>query len=427
MSFQFQFAIIVFFLSSTAYAQWVRIEAIPPNTNVPSIYIEGNTIYAGADSVIYISSDGGTNWRKSNSINSAVDFVSSVVKIGNRIFVGTYNYGVYESTDFGLTWIERNEGLTNQASKTLADLVARGDSLYAGTIGAGVFVRSLISNTSWIPFNNGLIPNLSYNVNSLIKSGDILYAGAGGNGYYYTNKLGSNVWNEVQFGLISVKPLTFFDIIMKGGRQFIGSSYGLYESTDNGLSWNNLNLVNGYFETANFQGIDDNVYVAFAKSTRTLWLRLNSATNQWEFFDEQLGVNVLNIGYINNKLFAGRLDGLWYLTIPPAGIIDNESPSEYLLYNNYPNPFNSTTKIRFTIPDVGTGLALSALKVYDMLGNEVATLVDEYKSAGVYEVNFDPASGIWYQASGIELASGVYYYQLRVGDFVSTKKMVYLR
>ena len=152
-----------------------------------------------------------------------------------------------------------------------------------------MYVRSLISNTDWIPFNNGLIPNLSYNVNSLIKSGDILYAGAGGNGYYYTNTHGSNVWNDLQFGLISVEPLVFFDLIMKGSKQFIGSSYGLYESTNSGLSWNNLNIVSGYFETANFLEINDNVYISFAKSAKTIWLRLNSAASQWEFFDEQWG------------------------------------------------------------------------------------------------------------------------------------------
>ena len=67
------------------------------------------------------------------------------------------------------------------------------------------------------------------------------------------------------------------------------------------------------------------------------------------------------------------------------------------------------------------------LKIYDLLGNEVATLVDEYKSAGVYEVNFDPASNKLYTASGIGYASGVYFYQLRIGDQVQTKKMILMR
>jgi hypothetical protein len=61
------------------------------------------------------------------------------------------------------------------------------------------------------------------------------------------------------------------------------------------------------------------------------------------------------------------------------------------------------------------------LKVYDVLGNEVATLVDEYKSAGVYEVNFYPAPSNLYPATGI------YFYQLRIGDQVQTKKMILLR
>ncbi len=111
-------------------------------------------------------------------------------------------------------------------------------------------------------------------------------------------------------------------------------------------------------------------------------------------------------------------------------IEEPNNPNDFALYQNYPNPFNPSTKIRFTIPDVGTGLALSVLKVYDVLGNEVATLVDEYKPAGTYEVEFD--------VSGIRnLASGIYFFQLcvstlqsndaKAGDFVQTKKMILLR
>ncbi len=92
-------------------------------------------------------------------------------------------------------------------------------------------------------------------------------------------------------------------------------------------------------------------------------------------------------------------------------------PKEFDLNQNYPNPFNPTTKIRFSIPNLGTGLALSVLKVYDILGNEVAALVDEYKPAGTYEVNFDAS----------HLSSGIYFYRLQAGAFVETKKMILLK
>jgi len=92
------------------------------------------------------------------------------------------------------------------------------------------------------------------------------------------------------------------------------------------------------------------------------------------------------------------------------------------LEQNYPNPFNPTTAIRFTIPsNVKRETSNVTLKVYDVLGNEVVTLVNEEKPAGLYEVEFQSAVG------SRQLASGIYYYQLRAGGFVETKKIVLLR
>jgi len=90
-------------------------------------------------------------------------------------------------------------------------------------------------------------------------------------------------------------------------------------------------------------------------------------------------------------------------------------PQQYSLSQNYPNPFNPTTKIKFTIP-VGTRRAVS-LQVYDVLGNKVATLVIEEKPAGTYEVKWDAS----------RFSSGVYFYQLKAGSFIETKKMILLR
>ena len=93
-------------------------------------------------------------------------------------------------------------------------------------------------------------------------------------------------------------------------------------------------------------------------------------------------------------------------------------PTEFLLGQNYPNPFNPTTKIKFSIPDVGTSfMKFIELKVYDVLGNEVATLVNEEKPSGVYQVTFD--------ASG--LTSGIYLYRMQAGSFNQVNKMILIK
>jgi hypothetical protein len=88
-------------------------------------------------------------------------------------------------------------------------------------------------------------------------------------------------------------------------------------------------------------------------------------------------------------------------------------PTEFLLHQNYPNPFNPSTKIEFKIPEAG----LVNLKVYDILGSEVSTLVNEVKLVGSYEVEFDAST----------LASGIYFYRIQSGNFIETKKMVLLK
>jgi 5'-nucleotidase len=100
------------------------------------------------------------------------------------------------------------------------------------------------------------------------------------------------------------------------------------------------------------------------------------------------------------------------------GIEEGRLPEQFRLEQNYPNPFNPSTKIAFRIADYG----LVSLKVYDVLGNEIATLVDEYKPAGIYEVEFNCHSG-----GGQNLTSGIYFYQLRVGSYIDTKKMILLK
>jgi len=93
--------------------------------------------------------------------------------------------------------------------------------------------------------------------------------------------------------------------------------------------------------------------------------------------------------------------------------ISNEIPAKYELYQNYPNPFNPVTHLEFEISNPG----FVSLKVYDMLGKEIKTLVNENKTAGRYAVEFD----------GSNLPSGIYYYKMVAGKFSNTKDMVLLK
>ena len=120
----------------------------------------------------------------------------------------------------------------------------------------------------------------------------------------------------------------------------------------------------------------------------------------------------------------GHSWGLWRATIdkmliyffPGSSteiIAEDFAPKDFILYQNYPNPFNPSTMIKFRIADFG----FVTLKIYDLLGNEVANLVNEEKSAGVYEVTFDASN----------LASGVYFYRLKTQDFITSKKLLLLK
>jgi len=107
----------------------------------------------------------------------------------------------------------------------------------------------------------------------------------------------------------------------------------------------------------------------------------------------------------------------------PVTVEDETLPSQFYFSQNYPNPFNPTTIIKYTIPLVASSFSLSVtLKVYDVIGNEIITLVNEQKPPGEYEVEFN-STGLNPQS----LPSGIYFYRIQAGNYVETKKMVLMK
>lgn len=126
-----------------------------------------------------------------------------------------------------------------------------------------------------------------------------------------------------------------------------------------------------------------------------------------------LRVSLTNYSQINYLMEQGKFD---YLT----GVEEEFSisqPEDFVLFQNYPNPFNPVTNIKFSIPYAGAEHALSVLKVYDILGREVSTLINENKSTGTFEIKFNAS----------HLPSGVYFYRLTVGNYSQTKSMVLMK
>jgi len=138
---------------------------------------------------------------------------------------------------------------------------------------------------------------------------------------------------------------------------------------------------------------------------------------------------IVSPSFANNLLVKGTnafvsANGLWKSSLSQiTSVNDNnigEIPETFSLAQNYPNPFNPSTKIRFSIPSVtlsGVEGSRVQLKVYDVLGNDVATVVNEEKPAGNYEVNFNAS----------QLSSGIYFYKLQAGSFIQTRKMILIK
>jgi photosystem II stability/assembly factor-like uncharacterized protein len=388
----------------TLTAQWTKVGGIPA-TDVPSLLVRDNVMYAGTDSAVYISTDGGGTWTRSATLPGSPWFIDALTVFDGKIFAGTGGNGVFVSSNNGLSWIALSAGLSGAGSHHITSFAERNGVLYAGTGGAGVF---RLQGTTWLPFGS-LAANLSGNVWFVRAKGDTLVAGAGGNGFIWYAPSGATDWTGVL-----VAPLQGFEMLVTSMVEFrgalvVGSTYGIFRSTDNGASWLPMpSGIPGARPVALTVAAD--TLVAAAQSAATRFYRSADGI-LWTYVEQTIFSNAQVLH--NNKLYAARLDGLWYKTIPSTGVEEPELPGRIALEQNYPNPFNPSTNIRFRVQ--GSGIV--SLKVFDMLGREVATLVNEERPADFYTVSFN--------ASG--LASGVYLYRLTAGGMSLTRRMVVVR
>ncbi len=211
---------------------------------------------------------------------------------------------------------------------------------------------------------------------------------------------------------------------------------GLYHSTDGGSSYTAVegNLLGNASnpgpslrsatilpvgsETVYIVGTSTGLYsTTFLNGASTVWVRENEngiGTAVVEYVTSRTSDYKVAAGTHGRGVFTGDLDGT-------VGINNLNYISNFILHQNYPNPFNPATTIKYTIPENDGGAPLDVkLAVYDVLGREITTLINEKQRAGSYEATFNAGS-----RDG--LPSGIYFYKLTAGNFSQTKKMILMK
>jgi hypothetical protein len=408
------FFLFTIFFSLSANAQWQR-EIGLEDIFIETLLVHEYILYAGADTIIFKKTKTDDTWQKSNPlpVNSGAG-VSSMIKIGERLFAGTYRHGVFETNNEGNGWIDRSTGLSKSFAVT--SFTTRNGILYVGTSGNGIFAFDLSSGSpEWIPFRNGLPDNTgAWDINTLYNHDGILVSGAGQSGYIYLNQTGSDIWHEKQFGEMVQVGLGMWAIAGATDALLGTASNGLYSSSDSGYTWKYFNPQVGIIASARLAGYKEKVYAALTKLTfGTFIFSTADGGKEWRFEENLPGIPTYDFAAFGDRLYSASYNGLWYKYLSPTGIDENITPADFVLYPNYPNPFNPSTTIKYSIP----ARSNISLKVYDLLGREVAVLVNEMKEKGIHSVDF----------SAHNMSSGVYIYKLSAGKYTSSKKLLVLK
>lgn len=303
------------------------------------------------------------------------------------LYCGTYK--IHRTTNGMQSWTPISPDLANEHRELLGTIttvdVSRSDPnvIYCGTDDANVWVTTS-GGSSWQKINTGLLRRWVTRVTVHPDSANVCYVALSG---YKVDSTGSHIYRTTNYGLAwtSIKgnlpdaPIN--DVVIEPldtRTLYIATDVGVMYTTNLGVEWN---VLGGGFPTS--VPCHD---LTLHNPTRTLivWTHGRSA---------------------------------FKITLPPPTDVSttDEKPMSFELLQNYPNPFNPSTKIGFKVS--GIGFRDVALKVHDVLGREVATLVNEQLAGGTHEVTFD--------AGG--LASGVYLYRLEVGGKAQTHKMLLLK
>ncbi len=355
--------------------QWTLL----PSTGIYNCYLEYNgRLFAGRNggSGVVYSTDDGKTWINASGFPAAVNILDLEV-IGNTLFAANILGGVFVSTDNGNTWVSKN---SNGARK----LAKIGTTLFVGILGGVLKTTDL--GVTWTTVNKGLT-GIILQTDQLVSSGNALIAFTGGNIFRSTDQ-GDN-WSLKTLPVSIAGTTDFFSLDAEGNNVIVLNTQTIIFSSDAGATWVNI--------TKNFPA-----YTYFS----------------WQNVKAQCAIVSGSYVICGTIPYSATIPGAGvyrYSFTGSTGVEENKflQPTDFQLLQNFPNPFNPSTSISYSVP----GYSFVTLKVFDIVGKEIATLVNENKMRGTYKVNFDASN----------LSSGVYLYKLQTNNFVTIKKMLLMK
>jgi hypothetical protein len=383
----------LFILFESSNAQWQVSGSY--TGNVLSFVVKDSVLIAGTYGNGAYYTTNGINWTYSTSGMTDLKIISMTLN-GNIVFAGSEASGVYRSTDNGVNWTQVNTGLTSFEMHTMC---SNAGSVFAGN-NNGVYMTS-DNGTNWTKISTSTVGSTIFAVTAY--NGKVIATSA--NGVFITTNGGTN-WNNISAGILSyIYCLTSFNNTVYAG----SSSAGVFKTTNDGLNWIQLNtglpfgkaVRTVFCETGKiYAAVYNSGGIYYLQSSDSTWIPANEGLTQ------PTSYTVISF---NNYMYAGTTTGMFRRPKNEFSSINktNEKvPGEFKLYKNYPNPFNSQTKIKFSVPSSGKITDRIKLDIFDLSGKLIEHLFNDKLSAGIYELNYNAEN----------LASGSYIIRLSTGS-----------
>ena len=403
--------------ASPAAAQWTRVDAVPSGS-VIAVRAFGDTIVAGTTTLAFVSTDAGASWHPSHPAVIGVPIQSMLVRNG-KLYVGTSGLGVFVSANLGQTWQAFNEGLVGGILNTqldVSDLKLRGDSLYASTFGAGVYVRRLTGVDTWHHFGEEFEPNQASNVRGLAVGGTRLLAAGGGNGSVFFRDPGDAEWTLSWLDNVGLRPgLEAFGAVWTGTGWVVatGVGRGVFSSTQGHEPWTAVNLGLGLLNSGTLSLREHRVFGAFNRNNDVVIADSDNDGLNWDVLDVLPQTFVFQMATVGTELYAGRADGLWRRSTSTVSVPGNGGGAGLGLAIAGAQPAAQDVRLRFTMPEAGN----ASIEVFDVAGRRAAELAQGSLSAGPHETSW----------SARELGPGVYAVRLTVGQRQEVVRLVRVR